>query len=132
MKFKPESARVGWARPTFNRIPSNSVLLESAGQIFETGIYAHAPARHEYRTGGQWLSLTGHVGLAAGHAGSVQFEIRGDGQSLWKSRTIEEDDLVEFEVQLNGINQVELLTHPTDDGTNLDWGLWLNPMLNRK
>jgi hypothetical protein len=129
--FTPASIQVGWGRPTFNRVPDESMLLDSGGQIFATGIYAHAPARHTYQLGEKWNSLSGKVGLASGHGGSVQFEVKGDGKMLWKSQVIRSDGTVDFEVKLDGIQRLELLTHPTDDGPGADWGLWLDPMLER-
>lgn len=127
--FKANTSSVGWARPTFNRIPEDSVLLESAGEIFATGIYAHAPARHDYVLGGRWKTFQGTVGIAAGHAGSVRFEIRGDGHKLWESPTVLPDQIVPFQISVQGIQQLELITAPTDDGKANDWGLWLEPQL---
>ncbi|MFT5323001.1 MAG: hypothetical protein ACI8P0_000846 [Planctomycetaceae bacterium] len=129
--LKPDSAKVGWGRPAFNRVPDRVPLLESAGQIFETGIYAHAPARHVYQTGKKWKRLTGKAGLASGHGGTVEFEIKGDGRTLWKSPVVKSDRLVEFDVDLSGVSTLELLTDPTADGPGTDWGLWLEPMLSR-
>ena len=129
--FRPTSAAVGWARPAFNRIPDNTMLLESGGQIYATGIYAHAPARHMYQLGGKWNSLSGKAGLASGHGGSVRFEITGDGKTLWKSQVTRPDNTVDFDVKLDGVQQLDLLTHATDDGPGADWGLWLEPMLTR-
>ncbi len=128
--IQAESSRVGWGRPVFNRLPDESVLLESGGEIYETGIYAHAPARHVYQLGEQWSSLTGNVGIASGHGGTVLFECRGDGKSLWKSPVVREGATIPFDISMEGVNQLELLTFPTDDGPSSDWGLWLDPMLH--
>ncbi|MGZ0169922.1 MAG: NPCBM/NEW2 domain-containing protein [Planctomycetales bacterium] len=130
--LKSDSARVGWGRPAFNRIPDRVPLLECGGQIFETGIYAHAPAGHTYLLGAKWKKLTGKAGLASGHNGSVEFEITGDGKRLWKSRVVKPGMVVEFDVPLDGVQKVELLTHPTADGPGSDWGLWLEPSLHRR
>ena len=129
--LKPDSVKVGWGRPAFNRVPDERLLLESVGQIFETGIYAHAPARHVYRVDKKWTQLTGKAGLAAGHGGTVKFEIKGDGKTLWKSPVVKRDGLVTYKVDLDGVTTLELLTHPTADGPGTDWGLWLEPMLSR-
>ena len=129
--FKPTSSKVGWGRPAFNRVPEDLMLLESAGQLFETGIYAHAPAEHVYEVGGRWKSISGSAGLAAGHDGSVEFEIQGDGKSLWKSTVVESGTLVTFDVALDKIQHLELRTHTTTDGATADWGLWLEPTLLR-
>ncbi|MBM81995.1 MAG: glycosyl hydrolase family 98 [Planctomycetaceae bacterium] len=129
--FKASEIKVGWARPTFDRVPSPTVLLESAGRIFQTGIYAHAPARHVYQVGGMWKMLTGKAGIDASHNGSVQFEIKADGKSVWKSRTTRSGKLREFRIDLDGVKEIELLTHPTKDGPGSDWSLWLEPTLSR-
>ncbi|MGH7134573.1 MAG: NPCBM/NEW2 domain-containing protein [Pirellulales bacterium] len=129
--FRADSAAVGWARPTFNRVPEASLLLESAGDIFETGIYAHAPARYEYSLAGKWDVIQGKVGIAMGHFGSVQFEVQGDGRRLWQSPTVLADQIVPFKVDVKGVDRLELLTSPTDDGRSNDWGLWLVPRLLR-
>lgn len=127
--FKVSAAKVGWSRVTFNRIPEESVLLEAGGEIFARGIYAHAPARHEYTLGGRWQRLTGQVGLASGHGGSVRFVIRGDGRKLWESPVIKEGKVLPFDIDISGVQKLELTTDPTDDGASSDWGLWLNPEL---
>jgi hypothetical protein len=106
-------------------------LLESASEIFERGIYAHAPARHVYRVGKKWKQLTGKAGLATGHAGTVEFEITGDGQRLWKSQVLKAGMLSEFNIKITGVVELELLTNPTSDGLGSDWGLWLDPTLSR-
>lgn len=129
--FAANSAKVGWGDAVYDRVPDEQMLLESGGRFFETGIYAHAPARHVYDLNGRWSSLTGHVGLAAGHDGTVEFEIKGDGRTLWKSDVVQSSATVSFEISLDGIKQLELLTHTTDDGATADWGLWLDLTLNR-
>jgi hypothetical protein len=129
--LKPESSNVGWGRPAFDRVPGQSPLLESASEIFERGIYAHAPARHVYRVGKRWKQLTGKAGLATGHAGTVEFEITGDGQRLWKSQVLKAGMLSEFNIKITGVVELELLTNPTSDGLGSDWGLWLDPTLSR-
>lgn len=129
--FKPTTAKVGWGEPVFNRVPEEAILLDSGGQVFESGIYAHAPASHTYQLDGKWQTLSGKVGLASGHNGAVQFEIKGDGKSLWKSPVVHSEKNVEFDVKLKRVQQIELLTDPTEDGPGADWALWLEPTLKR-
>ena len=131
-RLLPEAEKVGWGQPTYNRVPDQSRLLESAGRIFETGIYAHAPARHTYRLGGKWNSLNGSAGLASGHPGSVQFEVLGDGKSLWKSSVVKPGTLVDYDIPVDGVGQLELRTLTTSDGAEADWALWLQPALHRR
>jgi len=130
-RFKPSSTKVGWGQPVYDRVPDEGMLLESAGQFFETGIYAHAPARHVYQLDGKWNSLSGHVGLAAGHDGSVEFEIKGDGRTLWKSDVIKSSATVAFDINFDEVQQLELTTAPNPDGASADWGFWLEPTLKR-
>ena len=129
--FKASDVRVGWGKAAYDRVPDEQMLLESGGQFFATGIYAHAPARHVYDLNGKWSVITGHVGLAAGHDGTVEFEIVGDGKSLWKSGVVESSATAPFNVSIAGIQQLELLTHTTPDGAGADWGTWLSPNLTR-
>ena len=76
-------------------------------------------------------SLSGKVGLATGHPGSVQFEVKGDGKSLWKSKVVKSNSTVEFRVDLRGVKELQLLTDPTADGAGADWGFWLEPRLSQ-
>ncbi|MBI1347951.1 glycosyl hydrolase family 98 [bacterium] len=130
--FKLTSEKVGWIRPSYDRLPDNAVLLEADGRIFATGIYAHAPAQHEYALAGKWSKLTGQAALAGGHGGTVQFEIHGDGRELWKSPVISANQRVPFDVDLTGVQKLELITSTTPDGAGDDWGLWLEPQLHRQ
>ncbi|MEJ6729452.1 MAG: NPCBM/NEW2 domain-containing protein [Akkermansiaceae bacterium] len=126
--FKPSQEKIGWGRPAYNHLPNPSLLLESGGKIFTTGIYAHAPARHTYDLGKKFTKFSGLAGLS-GSRGSAQFEIKGDGKTLWRSKTLKQGQLANYAVDLTGIETLELLTHPTNDGTGGDWALWLDPVL---
>lgn len=129
--FKASSAKVGWSRPTLNSIPEPPFMLHAGGEIFDRGIYAHAPAMHEYDLGGQWSEFSGYVGMANGKGGTVQFEIRGDGKALWRSKTVRGGKVVPFSTGVKGVKKLTLNVHPTNDGTGSDWGLWLDPVLKR-
>lgn len=129
--YKPTSSKVGYHSPTFDRVPGDGRLLEAHGEIYATGIYAHAPARHEYDLGGTWQKFRGRAAIAAGNDGTVQFELRGDGRELWRSKVIKADQLATFDVDVKDVKQLELIVGPTEDGTRADWGLWLEPELSR-
>lgn len=129
--FLPSSAKVGWREPAYDHLPEAPFLLESAGHLFTTGIYAHAPATHRYDLGGLWKTLTGSAGLPTSKSGSVVFEIKGDGKSLWKSKRVQGGEIVNFSVKLDGVRALELVVDPTADGPGSDWGLWLQPRLAR-
>ncbi|MBK1855687.1 NPCBM/NEW2 domain-containing protein [Verrucomicrobiaceae bacterium 5K15] len=127
----PTAAKVGYFHPTYNRLPNADVLLNSGNQIYEHGIYAHAPARHTYSLDGRWKKLTGTCGLAAGMGGSVKFFIKADGKVVWQSKTVKAGQNPKFSIDLSGVKQIELITDDSGDGTGQDWGLWLEPLLLR-
>ena len=127
----PSLEKVGWMRPTYNRLPNRERLLESGGQIFATGIYAHAPAEHHYQLGGKWKRLSGQCGIAANSRGSVIFVIRVDGEEKWRSRKVQAGRLLSYEIDLEGAEEVQLSVEDAGDGSGSDWGLWLEPVLSR-
>lgn len=127
--FKASGAKVGWGRPAYDHLPEPPFLLEAGGKIFVTGIYAHAPANHRYDLGGKWKIFSGEAGMAAGKRGTVRFEVKGDGKTLWKSKVIKDGGLVEYSVDVSEVKSLELVVDPTGDGTGSDWGLWLDPVL---
>ena len=125
-------AHVGWGRPTRDRLPESPYLLQSGRRLFSHGLYAHSPARHEWRLGGQWKSLSGHAGLAVGRDGSARFRIEGDKKVLWQSGVIRQGESpVPFQVSLEGVDHLVLLTDDGGDGNGSDWALWLEPVLSR-
>jgi len=48
-KIKPEEVSVGWGQPAYDHVPRPEGLIISGNELFDRGIYAHAPARHVYR-----------------------------------------------------------------------------------
>ncbi len=95
------------------------------------GLYAHAPSTYSWTLNAEWTGLSGRVGLANGHPGSVVFEIRGDGSLLWRSPVVREGQLREFDVDVSGVSDLVFLTTDGGDGKNDDWALWLEPQLVR-
>ncbi len=131
-QVQPTEANVGWQRPAYDHLPRPNPLLRSGSQIFETGIYAHADARHHYDlTDSGWKSLKGQCGLPIQRGGSVVFVIRVDGKEVFRSPKTQPGKLHSYEVQLEGVKTLELLTENAGDGSGSDWGLWLEPTLSR-
>lgn len=128
---KWESARVGWLRPTVNRLPNDSVALMVGGELFARGIYAHAPSAYVYDLGGKWNRVSGQAGLADGNGGSVVFVIQGDGKELWRSSKIGDSRLASYDVDVSGVKQLTLSVEDAGDGTGSDWGVWAEPRLAR-
>lgn len=128
----PALARVGWGPPLRDRVPEAPFLLVSGNRLFNHGFYAHAPASHQWELNGTWKSLSGLAGLAEGRDGSVRFRIEGDGKILWQSDLINQNKSpVTFNVSLDGVNRLTLITDDGGDDNARDWALWLEPTLTR-
>lgn len=126
--LEPIEARVGWLKPAYDHLPRPDCLIVAGGRVFDTGIYAHAPAIHRYRLDGRWQRLTGDCGLADG-GGSVVFTIRADGREVYRSRKLSPGRLEHYDVDLAGVEELELRTEDGGDGKATDWGIWLAPTL---
>jgi len=127
----PAEVSVGWGRPAYDHLPRRDALLLAGGELFETGIYAHAEARHVYDlTGGEWKTLQGACGLPAG-GGSVVFVVLVDGKEVFRSKRIEGGRIERFEIDLSLAKRLELRTEDGGDGKASDWGLWLGVELAR-
>ena len=107
------------------------MMLTAGGRLFARGLYAHAPARHAWSLGGQWGSLTGTAGVAEGHDGSVVMSIVADGRELWHSPRLREGETVPFNIAVKDAQKLELIVTDAGDGNRGDWGLWLEPVLQR-
>jgi len=128
---KATAANVGWLRPTYNRVPNDDLILEAGGEIFATGIYAHAPAAHTYTVSKKWKKLSGKCGIASGSRGSVVFVIKTDGEEKWRSPVTKAGTLHSYSIDVSGADLVQFIVEDAGDGTGSDWGLWLAPTLTK-
>ena len=134
---RAQAATVGWLKPAANRIPSNaeieSPLLDS-GKIFATGLYAHSPSRYVYDLGGKWKQLRGAAGLHTAHQphGSVVFVIKSDGKEAFRSPVIRGSTKARYDIDLTGVEKLELIVDKANNGNGGNWGLWLDPTLFRE
>ena len=106
-------------------------FLQVGGKFFEQGLYAHAPARHDFELDKNWARFRSAYGLQDGHSGSVVFVVRGDGRELFRSPSVKDQALRTVEVDAQGVNLLELSVEDGGDGTNGDWGVWIWPQLQR-
>lgn len=125
-------ARVGWGKPVANRLPGDTAILRAGGRVYARGLYAHAPASYQWTVGGHWSTLTADAGMADGNGGSVVFVVLGDGKELWRSTTVKEQQVVPVNVDVKGVQSLELRVENAGDGNASDWGVWLNPTLERR
>jgi hypothetical protein len=124
-------ASVGYGRPVSNRLPEAEPLLAAGGRLFAKGLYAHAPARHVWSLGGKWGRVTGIAAVAEGHDGSVVMSIVADGRELWHSARLREGETSPFGLSVKDAQNLELIVSDAGDGNRSDWGLWLEPTLQR-
>lgn len=135
---RPESSEVGWLAPVANCIPPNaevtSPLLDS-GKIYATGLYAHSPSRYAFNLGGSWHRLRGAAGLHTafqGKAFGVIFVIKTDGREVFRSTPVRGSNHVRYNVDVKGVQTLELVVEKAGDQNGGNWALWLEPELFRE
>jgi hypothetical protein len=129
------TATTGWGPPLRDQVPlekPGQCFLQVGGQFFERGLYAHAPAKYALQLDGNWSRLRGDCGLQDGHSGSVVFVVRGDGRELFRSPLVKDPTLRSFVVNVRDVHLLELLVEDGGDGNSGDWGLWIDPQLQRR
>ncbi len=128
------SASVGWGSPLRNQVlpeAGSPCLIRVGGEFFESGLYAHAPARYRFRINGKWLVFASQFGLQDGKNGSVEFVVKGDGNELFRSPKVNDRQVRKVEVNIAGVEELELLVEDAGDGNSSDWGVWIAPTLRR-
>ncbi|HEX8915606.1 MAG TPA: NPCBM/NEW2 domain-containing protein [Humisphaera sp.] len=125
------AARVGWGKPTVNRLPGDTAVIRVGGTLFARGLYAHAPSAYKWDLGGKWKTLTAKAGVADGFDGSVVFVALGDGKELWRSAKTKGGALLDVKVDVAGVRELELRVENAGDGNNGDWAVWAEPAVSR-
>jgi hypothetical protein len=69
--------------------------------------------------------------LTSAQSGSVVFVIEADGEELLRSKLTKSGQVPRDEIDLTGKQKLELIVEDGGDGTRSDWGLWLEPTLER-
>ncbi len=129
-----ESAQVGYNQPWRNRAmienPGDFPLLRTEDQIFEKGLFVHAPSKLTFDLGGKWKTFAALAGLQRGGS-SVVFVVKGDGKELYRSPLIEHENTRDVKVDVSGVRTLELVSEDGGDGNGSDWSVWFNPKLTR-
>jgi len=95
------------------------------------------PTEITYRHDGSPLTASGCAAILecldyCGNAGSMNFIIKGDGNTLWESGMLRQNDPARpFSVELAGIKELRLLATDGGNGNGEDWGAWLNLALKK-
>jgi hypothetical protein len=111
-----------------------SPLLDS-GMVYASGLFAHAPSRYVYSLGGKWNRLRGQAGLHTAfqpYAFGVVYSIKADGKEAFRSCVIRGPYQAHYDVDVAGVNTLELLVEKAADQNGGNWSLWLDPTLFRE
>jgi tetratricopeptide (TPR) repeat protein len=132
------AAKVGWGQPARNHawFDENShpgVLLIVHGRLYAKGLYAHSPSRYAFALDGKWKKFTATVGLRDGASpqGSAVFTVRGDGRELFRSALLRVDASQQVNIDVTGVNELELVTEPGETHNHFSWAIWVEPMVRR-
>ncbi len=121
---------VGWYEPS-RGILRDLGFMEVCGAFFESGIFAHANSRYVFSLDQKWKEFEFAYGIQDRHPGSVVFVIRGDGKELFRSQIVKSGELHMGQVNISGVDKLELITEESENLNHNDWGLWLRPTLIR-
>jgi len=132
------SAEVGWGKPTRNAFGADSkfrmgVFLTLKQELYEKGLYAHAPSRYGFAVDRKWKIFTATVGLrdGANPAGSAVFIVRGDGKELYRSEALRVGVKEAVSVDISEVKDLELLTEGGNGNTSNAWSIWAEPEVRR-
>ena len=117
-----------WGRPKTNK-GINGGPLRVAGQTFASGWGTHARSRLFVRLDGNAARLSGSVGLneSANADGSVDFQIVGDGVTLWSSGAMKKGDAPQpFDVDVKSVRYLTLMAGDGGDDISNDHADWLD------
>ena len=125
-----EDARNGLDAPLRDRVP-DELFIVVGGHFYPSGLFAHAPSIHRFDLGGQWSVFRSLCGISDGHSGSVVFQVLGDGHILYTSVLVRDHRVREICIPVAGIKTLELVVDSGSDGNSQDWGVWIEPTLER-
>jgi hypothetical protein len=92
--------------------------MVARNSITPRGVEVRLPSRRPVGT------FTASCGLARGNAGSVVFVVRGDGEELFRSDTVKDFGEHPVELDVSGVQSLELVAEDGGDGKNSDHACW--------
>ena len=103
------------------------------GTVFAKGLGTHAAADIRYNLGGSCSAFNATLGLddeVAGSAGSVTYQVWGDGVKLYDSGFLNTASaMVSASVNVGGKNQLQLVVTDGGDGNTSDHADWANAQI---
>lgn len=134
-----EREQVGYGRPSRNtffhtrRGSESGYFLMPGGSLHAKGLYAHTPSNYTYDLDGKWERLHAFGGLQKGASkdARVVFILKGDGKELHRSAKLATGDLAVINVNVQGIQKLELITETGSENNRSGWAVWGSPMIFR-
>lgn len=115
--------------------PYTWTRLSSMYFFYTKGIGSHAKSELTYELRGKFKRFSSDYGIdtEAGTQATVIFQVIGDKKILFTSPTMGRFDIPKhMEVDITGVNELKLVTLPTEDGNGSDHADWLNPLLHKE
>lgn len=90
-------------------------------------------SRFVFNLAGKWKTFAAVVGLRDGahEQGSAAFTVRGDGRELYRSELVRVGARRDVNVEVTGVEKIELLTEGGEGHVHNSWAIWCDPRLAR-
>ena len=121
----------GWGKPRAGKSVDGNPLKIGARE-FSEGVGTQADSTFLLKLDGRSREFRAWVGIDSevGDKGSVEFELIGDGRSLWKSGVMKGgQEAREAKVPLAGVKQLALLAGAADAGIDFDHADWADAVI---
>lgn len=105
----------------------DGVPISIKGNSYAKGLGCQAPAQVVYNLDGQYRRFVSDIGLDddTTGAGSVVFQVFGDGEKLYDSGLIKSTSPIQtIDIDITGVKELKLVVADGGDGTNNDHGDW--------
>ena len=102
------------------------------GQTYSKGLGAHANSEITYALNGAYKTFRSDIGVddSTCGIGTIAFEVKGDGISLYQSPVMgQADAAISIEVDITNVNELKLIISNGGDNINCDHGDWANARL---
>jgi alpha-galactosidase len=123
-----------WGQAQPNRSVDNH-FLSIGGKQFEHGLGTHANSVFRIALGGKGERFTASVGVddEIGTRGSIEFQVTGDGKTLWESGVLKGGDPAKaVSVDLTGVKLLILTVSDAGDGIAYDHADWVDAKIVMK
>jgi alpha-galactosidase len=120
----------GWGEPQKDKSVDGNPL-RIGNQNFKNGVGTHAKSIFKINLAGGTERFLAYAGLdaenGANNKGSVNFEITGDGKTLWKSEVLKPGmAAVKVDISLKGVKQLVLIVNDGGDNIDYDHADWVD------